>query len=250
MKVFIGWSGDRSRIVSETLRDWLPNVINAVEPWMSEEDIAKGAHWPSALGRELDQAKFGIICLTAENLQEPWILFEAGVLCKSFDQARVSPYLFGIENRDIRPPLSHFQATKAEKEESRKLLRSINEAVKDSGEKHLEESRLNTALDKWWPDLEEKLRRVPTSTAKVKKREDREILEEILALVRSLAKPQNLPGFRSLADLLRFQSPPETPVFTESFRGPEPQNKTATPPTIVSGLSAQQARKDKSGAGS
>jgi len=242
MKVFIGWSGDRSRIVSETLRDWLPNVINAVEPWMSEEDIAKGAHWPSALGRELDQAKFGIICLTAENLQEPWILFEAGVLCKSFDQARVSPYLFGIENRDIRPPLSHFQATKAEKEESRKLLRSINEAVKDSGEKHLEESRLNTALDKWWPDLEEKLRRVPTSTAKVKKREDREILEEILALVRSLARPQALtdifPGLRS-------PFPLQPPVLPEFRRGLEPHSKTATPPTLVSGLSAEQGKKDK-----
>ncbi len=91
MKVFISWSGDRSRVVAEALRDWLPNVIQALDPWISE-DIAKGTKWLSKIDEELDKARVGIICSTMENCAATWIVFEASALAKSYARDSVGTY--------------------------------------------------------------------------------------------------------------------------------------------------------------
>jgi hypothetical protein len=44
MKVFISWSGERSNYVARILYEWIPNVIQNVRPWISEE-IPKGVRW-------------------------------------------------------------------------------------------------------------------------------------------------------------------------------------------------------------
>ena len=121
MKLFIRWSGLASNAVVKAFRDWIPGVINDVEPWMSEEDVAKGAHWPTRLGQELNDAKFGLICLTPQNLDQPWLLFEAGVLSKQIEQTKVCPYLFRLEKSDVKP-LGHFQAALAIENDTLKLV--------------------------------------------------------------------------------------------------------------------------------
>ena len=42
MRVFISWSGERSKRVALTLHTWLPDVIQAIEPWMSRRDLGAG----------------------------------------------------------------------------------------------------------------------------------------------------------------------------------------------------------------
>lgn len=78
MKVFLSWSGDRSRVVADVLRNWLPSVLQAVRPYFSPEDIEKGSKWSLEISRELDASDYGILCVTTENVASPWMLFEAG----------------------------------------------------------------------------------------------------------------------------------------------------------------------------
>ena len=96
MKVFISWSGDISKAVATALRNWLPNVIQSVTPWMSEQDIPKGTRWTHQLNQQLEQVKTGIICLTPDNQRSPWILFETGALAKTLADTYVCPYLFRL----------------------------------------------------------------------------------------------------------------------------------------------------------
>jgi hypothetical protein len=184
MKVFISWSGDMSKAVAEALRDWLPLVIQAVEPWVSSHDIERGVRWSPVLTKELEQTKVGIICLTPDNLEAPWILFEAGALSKTVDATFVCPFLFRVENSDLEGPLAQFQTTKAQKDDTRELMHTINKSL---GASALREGALDRAFEKWWPDLEQRLGGIPiiSAVANIPKRTDRQILDEILELVRN-----------------------------------------------------------------
>lgn len=42
MKVFISWSGDRSRAIAEELRYWLPTIVQSLEPFISTQDVPVG----------------------------------------------------------------------------------------------------------------------------------------------------------------------------------------------------------------
>ena len=155
MKVFISWSGQRSKKVAEALRDWIPDVIQAVETWMSASDIEAGTRWAEELSRELNRIRFGIICLTRENLAAPWVLFEAGALSTGLNKARVCPYLFGIKPANITGPLAQFQVILAQKEDTRKLLIAINKALDKNA---LTDQRLGKYFDDKWPELDRTLK--------------------------------------------------------------------------------------------
>jgi len=96
MKVFISWSGPISREVAVALRDWLPSVIQAVEPYVSSEDIDPGVRWGVDIAGQLDDTEFGVLCVTRNNVTAPWLNFEAGALSKSVERSRVVPFLIDL----------------------------------------------------------------------------------------------------------------------------------------------------------
>jgi len=89
MDIFISWSGPRSRAVAEALKEYLPMIVNAFNPWLSSADIDKGARWNSDLAAALATSKAGIICLTPNNFTAPYNLFDSGALSSTVEKTYV-----------------------------------------------------------------------------------------------------------------------------------------------------------------
>ena len=154
MKVFLSWSGEVSHKVAIVFRDWLPSVIQAIEPYVSSEDIDKGARWSTDIAEELENSTFGILCVTKENIQTPWLNFEAGALSKSMDKSYVSPFLFDIKRSEVNGPILQFQSTIFDKEDIKKLIITLNKAC---GEGLLTDERISKTFEVWYPSLENQL---------------------------------------------------------------------------------------------
>lgn len=182
LKVFISWSGDRSKAVATAFHEWLPVVLQGTEPFMSDADIDKGARWDAYISQQLAETDFGIICLTPENRISSAIHYEAGALSKAVEMARLWTYLYELNNTDIKWPLSEFQHTTFEKEDTRKLFKSINAFLEDY---KCDDNVLNNAFDACWPQFETKLKAIPHPPKEAPLRSDRDILEEILELTRA-----------------------------------------------------------------
>jgi hypothetical protein len=193
MKIFISWSGKPSLNVAMALRDWLPYIFNGIELFVSSEDIRKGKRWPLEVSKELDASNFGIVCLTPDNLEAPWLLFESGALSKSVKEASVYTLLVGgLRIGDIEGPLSHFQHTMFEKEDFFKLVKSINEA---QGSIKQDEARLGKIFDKFWDDLETNVSKAIKSEPKQEKsRSPEDMLRELLETTSYIARNMPVSG--------------------------------------------------------
>jgi hypothetical protein len=186
MKVFITWSGERAKKIAEAFRQWLPSVIQSVDPWMSEADIRAGARWQAELNGQLEQTDYGIVVLTPESLSAPWIHYEAGALAKKVDTGAVCPYLVDISERTtVVGPLAQFHSKLANEKETFDLIKAINQRV----ERKLDDALLKDTFTKlFWPRLEKAIND-SLSAAPTEQRASRspnDLLEEILEKVRSL----------------------------------------------------------------
>jgi hypothetical protein len=183
MKVFISWSGERSQALAQALHDWIPLVLHNVEPWLSEADIEAGDRWAEAVAKELADSNFGIICVTRENVGSPWVLFEAGALAKSMQGSKVIPLLLDLEFRDITGPLAQFQAKKVDKSGLSEVIQSINQTANHA----VPDARAKQLFEALWPEFEKKVKAIPKEpTAAKHVRPQHEVLEELVASVRSL----------------------------------------------------------------
>ncbi|MGO4470388.1 toll/interleukin-1 receptor domain-containing protein [Arthrobacter sp. M-10] len=189
MKVFISWSGPESKAVALLLKPWLRSVLQATKPWMSDLDIQAGTKWESSISTHLRESGFGIICVTDENQNTPWINFEAGALSMAIAdiERRVVPLLIGFKDRgDLKGPLNTFNTTLFNEEGMYKMLVSMNSQLDDS----LEEPGLKKSFDAFWPGLERDVKQLQEQgkLTAAPTREDKDILNEILETVRDLSR--------------------------------------------------------------
>ena len=154
MKVFICWSGERSKEVAGLLRQWLPTVLDGLVLTFSP-DIEKGVRWFDSISQELSRARAGLVCLTPENLESGWIHFEAGALFR--ETTTIFPFLFQIQAEDLHGPLSHIQSTEATREDTKKLIAVMAEVMaRETPQRPVWEQK----FEKEWPLFEERLRKI------------------------------------------------------------------------------------------
>jgi hypothetical protein len=160
--LFLSWSGELSREVATVIHKWIPSVLQAAEPFLSAEDIEKGARWSDQIASKLQESGFGIIVLTPENLAAPWILFEAGALSKMVGKPNVAPLLINLQVSQVRSPLNQFQATRFDKIDLLKLLKSINKCCQSP----VKEEVLSLTFDALWGVLEKEVENIIETHAK------------------------------------------------------------------------------------
>lgn len=159
MKVFLSWSGDESRQIAEALKVWLVLLFPTMDVWISSQDVKAGDRWANELSLRLEQTDFGILCLTKENVDSAWILYEAGALSKSIDAGRIVPFLHGLEYSNLPGPLTHFQSVKADRDGTRKLVQTISSVLPGN---RRPDSSIEKVFNLSWPDLEAALCNPPS----------------------------------------------------------------------------------------
>jgi hypothetical protein len=195
VKVFVSWSGEKSRDVAQAFHDVLPSILHAVEPFISSKDIRVGTRWQGEVAGELDETDFGLVFVTRENQNASWLNFEAGALAKSVDSSRVVPVAIDLSVAEVSNPLGQFQAITLSKSDIKEMLESMNEACATP----IAEENLRKTFEKWWPDLNKELNEILARDYAEDDREpsparsDRDILEEVLNSVRGFDRVREAP---------------------------------------------------------
>lgn len=195
LKVFISWAGERANAIATGFNEYLLDVVNAVQPFMSSKNIDKGTRWSDVLNSSLQESSCAIVCLTQESVESVWVAFEAGAISRAGGgvdgaTARIWTYLSGIEATDYSlTPFREYQATNSTKEETFRLIESINRLSPDPVPPESLKRRFERSF---WPDFSAALERARTlpDPAPVAKTSDLEadMLAEILNTLRSLQR--------------------------------------------------------------
>lgn len=189
MKVFISWSKEPSRSIAAALGSWLGGLVQAVEPWVSDEEIASGKRWRDEIATVLNDTDFGIICLTRANQHNPWLMFESGALAKHLAAARVIPLYIDLDAAEVTGPLADWQGRSLDREGVARIVHDINAATP----KPVAKDALQRLFDRMWPDFE-----ADVASAKQKapetdepRRSAEDMLEELVDRVRRLERQRS-----------------------------------------------------------
>jgi hypothetical protein len=193
------------------LKSLLESVFQrAVQVFISAE-ISPGENWVQCIQEELKEAQIGIVCLTHDNFQAPWLLFEAGAVAIALGSHRgLVPYAVDVlPNEADRSPLAMFQRVPSDHDGTYRLVETLNKVRNDPEDP----KNLQRYFDKWWPDLEATLNNLPAPMSDQAALEDRQILENILRKITVLLEMQKssseLPS-PELKHLLNLRDHPET----------------------------------------
>jgi hypothetical protein len=200
LQVFISWSLPLAHDVALTLRDWLPRLIQSVDPWVSSEDIEKGTWWSQEIVEALESSTVGIVVITPENIDRAWINFEAGALARAIRPAGgiVAPLLINVAGSSIEGPLGNLQITRMDKRNFFQLVEAINSRIAEP----LKDNVLSEEFELKWPVLEKRVklaieeaqRKEPAESPQLPRRRQEDILEDLVSATRELRQELRSSG--------------------------------------------------------
>lgn len=209
MKVFLSWSGERSRLMAHLLRDWLPIVLQEVEPWLAGEDLAAGTNFLHDLERGILETDAAIVCLSSANVHNPWLNFELGAI----GSRRIPVYvlLIDIGPADFNGPPMQLQTVDISKQGIGNLLWSLNKLSATP----LADASVDRAFESTFPDFlartQEILASGPDATPRPTS-DDK--LDEVLDTVRDLSRAMN-----SISDTLLTSKTTPPPLSNQASAG-------------------------------
>jgi hypothetical protein len=195
VNIFLSWSGDHSRHVAQTLREYVPLVVQSATCFFSKNDIEAGTQWMTEIFDKLDARSIGLICITKDNQDRPWINFEAGALAFRLGKPRVVPILIDLEAAELKAPLGSFQTVPCDRDG----LFAMFETINNQAEPSLSQDNLRRGFERWWPEIEGALDKFQASPpSEPRRRGQGEILDEILLGVRELLRNREHRASRML----------------------------------------------------
>jgi len=171
MKIFFSWSGKTSQQVAIVFGDWLKDVIQGVDIFMSydmsKDGIEKGKVGLNKIAKNLEASNFGILFICEDNIGSPWINFEAGALSKNLDDSYVVPFLFNLSRNEFeknKVPIRQFQSTVVRKDDIEELILTILKAQKNPVDKQIDlKKSVLKAFNNYYDELEENLNNISVS---------------------------------------------------------------------------------------
>ena len=191
MRIFISWSGELSYTAAALFSKWFPSVIQPVTIIVSAVEDNKGNAWFKKLMYQVSRTDYAIICLSPDNLNSPWLLFEAGAIANRLDQSKVCKLLIGdLTEKDINPPFLNFKSTVLkDKEDMRKLVQKINQMHET---RILSSNTLNHRFEGGWQKLEDycntAIKKMENREKIIKPKTDYHLLKEINGLCHDLVE--------------------------------------------------------------
>ena len=164
VQVFISWSLPRSQYIASQLHDWFRTYMYPDVTGFISREIGGGQRWAPEVAKQLSACNFGVLCVTPENKDRPWLLYEAGALSRDPDQSRLFPYLYGLENDALGDPLAQFQGAGADRDGTWALVLALNAFLREN---RRDMDTLRRAFDHNWPQLHSALQRVPAARSTV-----------------------------------------------------------------------------------
>ena len=133
--IFLSWSKELSLKLAKRTASLLSDVFKTdTVYWISTEGIENGDFISSSIKEGLNKCNNAVLFLTIDNINNPWINFEAGAIAYKSNDAHIWPFAFNLDiSGDFSySPFASRQATKLNKEDVIKLLESIYKAEQNN----------------------------------------------------------------------------------------------------------------------